>query len=117
MEIERIGILDDVFPEDFLELNGGIVVKNLGELVVALEKMSDEDFGMHVYGEQNDFAEWVMEAYWDDKLAGKLLSISDRRKMIKFLKDVLNKAEKGKYKKIGKISKKKDVLREIGSLE
>lgn len=116
MEIERAGILDDVFPEDYLDLENGVVVKNFGELIVALENMDDEAFGMHVYGDQNDFAEWAMEAYWDEKLAGKLLLINNRKKMIKFLRNLTEKAKKSEHKKIGKAGKKKDILREIGSL-
>lgn len=116
MEIERIGILDDVLSEDYLELSDGVVVKSLKNLIEALEEMSDEDFGLHVYGNHNDFAEWVLEAYWDDDLTGKLLKIRDRKKMVVVLKKVLEKAEKKRYKKIGKVGRKRDILKEIGGL-
>lgn len=114
MEIERTGFLKDVLPEDFLELSDGEVVKNLKGLVVALEGMNDEDFGLHVYGEQNDFAEWIMEAYWDEDLAGKVLGIRDKKKMVKFFGKVLKKAEKGNRIVV---PKRKDVLGKIGELE
>lgn len=117
MEIERIGILDDVLPEDYLELDKGVFVKNLSELIEALRKMSDEDFSIHVYKKHNDFAEWLAEAYWDDNLAGKVLKIRDRVKMVKFLESVLSKGEKGRYKKIGKVRRKGDVLKTISKLE
>ena len=116
MKIERAGVLDDVLEEDYLELSGGIVVKNLKDLIVVLGEMSDEDFGLHVYGGHNDFAEWVLEAYWDDDLTGKLLKVRDRKKLIAVLEKDLEKAEKKRHKKIGKMRNQRDVLKEIGGL-
>ncbi len=112
MEIERSGFLDDVLPEDYLELSNGKVIRNLRGLVDAMESMNNEDFGLHVYGEQNDFAEWILEVYWDECLAGKILGIRDRKKMIRFLRKVLKKAEKERFEKGGK----KDVLKKIGEM-
>ncbi len=113
MRLDRIGILNDVLPEDYLELSNGNVICNLRDLVLTLDKMSEEDFGLHVYREQNDFAEWVMEAYWDEKLASKILGISDKKKLIRFLGKILKKAEKKRFENGGK----GDVLRRIGKIE
>jgi hypothetical protein len=112
MKIDRNGILEDVLPEDYLELGNGKVVRNLKGLADAMETMNDGDFGLHVYGEQNDFAEWVLEGYWDESLAGKILGIRDRKKMIRLLRKVLKKAEKERFEKGGK----KDVLKKIGKM-
>ena len=117
MEIEHNGVLKDVLPEDLLELGDGKIVKNLRELVVMLEAMSNEDFGLHVYGEQNDFAEWILEAYWDERLTGKILGIRDRVKMISFLRKVLRKAEKEQGLKIVAPGKKQDILKSIGEIK
>ncbi len=116
MKIKQNGILDDVLPEDYLELTNGKIISNLRELIVALECMEDEDFSLHVYGEQNDFAEWIMEAYWDEDLTGKVLGIRNKKKMTKFLRKTLRNAEKIRSLKIGKIGKKKDILKSIGEM-
>ncbi len=113
MKIEHGGVLDDVLPEDCLELSSGEVVGNLWELIGSLESMNDEDFSLHVYGDHNDFAEWFLEAHWNEDLAGKVLGIRNRRKMIKFLKRVLAKAEKERFESGGKGR----VLKRIGEME
>jgi len=112
MKIENRGLLSDVLPEDCFELSNGEVVGNLRELIVALKKMNDEEFSLHVYGEQNDFAEWIIEGFWNENLAGKILGIKDRKKMIKFLEKVLKKAEKERFFS----KKKKDVLNKISEM-
>ena len=112
MELERTSILEDVLPEDYLELSTGKVVKNLRELVVMLEGLSEEDFSLHVYGDQNDFAEWIMEAYWDEKLTGKVLGVRDKGKMVKILKKALKIADRERFVS----GKKNDVLNRIGKM-
>jgi hypothetical protein len=116
MEIRRIGLLDEVFPEDYLKLGNGGVVRSLRELALALEAMSDKDFRFYVYANHNDFAGWIMEAYWDEKLAGKVLSTRSRAKTVKILKKALARAEKERRDE-KKIRGKKDILRQIGEME
>jgi len=112
MEIKCNGILNDVLPEDFLELGDGKIVRNLRDLVIALDRMKEEDFRLHVYGEQNDFAEWVLEGYCDENLTKKIFAVRDKGKMIKLLRKVLNKEEGKRFEKGGK----KDVLRKISEM-
>jgi len=116
MEIERFDFLDDVLPEDFLELGDGGVIKNLKELVDVLERMDDEDFSLHVYRDHNDFAEWVLEAYWDENLVARILGAKSRKKLVKVLKRALSEAKKGRGLKIKRRLKKGQVLRDIGDL-
>jgi len=112
MEIKCNGILNDVLPEDFLELGDGKIVRNLRDLVIALDRMKEEDFRLHVYGEQNDFSEWILEGYCDEGLARKVLAIRDKGKMIKLLRKVLEKVERERFEKGGK----KDVLKKISEM-
>lgn len=53
-------------------VNQGPILKNLLELEVALEKMSDEMFGRHVSKNRNDFAEWVEHVLMDSETADAL---------------------------------------------
>ncbi len=117
MEIEKRQIWEDVLPEDYLELGDCGVVKNISDLVVVLKNMSDEDFGVYVYGRQNDFAEWILEAYWDDVLAEKVLRNNNKKKIIVILEKSLNKAEAERYKKIVAPRKNKDILKSIGEIK
>lgn len=110
MKIDHNDILEDVLPEDVLELNNGTFVKNLRELCDALKKMNKADFSLHVYGDHNDFAEWILEAYWDEDLAGKLLKTRKKKKMIDILEKILAKS------KIGGGKNKTKVLKEIEDL-
>jgi hypothetical protein len=52
----------------FYLVNGG-VLKNLEELVDALEKMTKETFDYHVQKEKNDFANWIENVFGNKKLA------------------------------------------------
>lgn len=115
MEIEKRQIWENVLSEDYLELSDGRTVKNIVELMGALSVMSEADFRLHVYDKQNDFAEWIMEAYWDEKLAGNLLKIRDRKKMLSFLRKVVADAKKKGGLKIVK-PKRKNVLQDIGEM-
>jgi len=117
MELEKNKLLEKVLPEDYLKLAGGVVVRSLGELVVALEALSDEEFKLYVYGEHNDFAEWILEAYWDDRLTGKILGIRHRAKMVKFLKQVLKRAERESVLRIEAPSSKKNILGTLSGVD
>lgn len=110
MDLEGSKLLEEVLPEDYLKLTGGVIVRSLSELVEALGKLSDEEFGLYVYGEHNDFAEWILEAYWDDELTGKILGIRDRKKMVRFLKRVLKRAERESVLRIEAPKSKKNIL-------
>lgn len=53
-------------------LNDGRRLKNLHELIDALDDMSDEVFGFHVNDAKNDFANWVENIIQDDLLAKEM---------------------------------------------
>jgi len=117
MNIEQNDILDDVLPEDYLKLSNEILIKNLSDLIHALDKMSKDDFALHVYGNNNDFAEWILESYWDDSLTGKVLRIKNKAKLSSFLKKVLEKAKKKSSMRIESPKRKKNVLKILRDVE
>ncbi len=65
-------ILIDASPEKCFWACDGQVLKNLGELAGAIEKMSDDVFNYHVTKEKNDFANWVSDVFGEEKLAAEL---------------------------------------------
>lgn len=62
----------DVAPEKAFWVRDGQVLKNLKDLAVALEKMSEATFKYHVTKEKNDFTKWVKDVFGDEKLAKEL---------------------------------------------
>lgn len=111
MGIGSVGLYDSVLSEDYLELTNGLVVKNLQELIDALKKMNNDNFALHVTKNRNDFAEWILEAYNDERLTQKLLGTKEKNKTIKILENVLK--ENSKIRKIENPKSKKDVLKNI----
>ena len=69
----------DAPPEKSFWVCDGQVVRNLEELPVVLEKMSDESFACHVNKDKNDFALWVKEVIGDRMLAVTLQMVKSRR--------------------------------------
>ena len=70
--------LSDVNPQNYFRVANGTVIKNLKELDMAIENMSEETFKCHVSEVRNDFSSWIWDVIKDDKLANELLQIKDR---------------------------------------
>ncbi|MCK4997488.1 hypothetical protein KAS08_04235 [Candidatus Pacearchaeota archaeon] len=117
MAIGGIGLFEDVMPEDYLELSNGVIVKNLSELVDALGKMDKNDFELHVTKSRNDFAEWILEAYNDEKLTRKLLGAIDKEKNLRILKDVVKNTESKKVNRINMPKNKKSILKNLEGID
>lgn len=67
-------------------VNNGPIIKNLPELIEALEKMSVEKFNYHNKRNGNDFAVWVEWVLGEKDLAKKLARLKSRRGCIKAIK-------------------------------
>jgi hypothetical protein len=65
-------------PHECFWINNGAVVKDLHELALEMQRMSDEQFLHHVRSDQNDFARWVAEVFGEDALARKLARARSR---------------------------------------
>jgi hypothetical protein len=66
---ERLG---NVSQEKQFWCCDGRYLKNLPELKVALEQMTDETFRYHLNETKNDFSNWVRDVIGDDKLSRDL---------------------------------------------
>ena len=70
--------LGDVPDDKWFWCQDGKVIKNLGELEVALGNMSDETFRHHSGEDRNDFSNWVGDVVGDEKLARDLSKSKSR---------------------------------------
>jgi len=75
-------ILSDVSSEKCFWANNGWIIKNLQEVPIALENMSDETFVYHVNGDKNDFARWVNDVVGDKVLAKSIGKVKKKDVMI-----------------------------------
>lgn len=116
MDLEDYRISEQVLPEDYLKLSNGDFIKSLPELVENLDKMSDDVFEFHVYGSNNDFSEWILDIYGDEKLSEKVRKGKKRGKILKILKAELDKSRKNLTLKIDIPKKKKDILKILGGV-
>ena len=114
MSIGGASLFEDVLKEDYLELSSGVFVKNLTELVDALKKINKGDFDLHVTRGRNDFAEWILEAYNDERLTKQLLGTTDKGKILKILNISIKDAEKERPTVINSPKSKKNILKVIG---
>jgi hypothetical protein len=64
--------LADVVQEKQFWCSDGRVLKNLPELKLALEQMSEETFRHHSNEAGSDFSNWVRDVIGDDKLSRDL---------------------------------------------
>ena len=64
----------------FLAANGA-VFKNYADLHDGLKRMDDETFQHHVSSAKNDFANWVLHVYSDDKLSEDFAARPERLAM------------------------------------
>ncbi len=110
MDLEDYRILEQVLPEDYLKLSSGEFIKSLPELVENLDKMGDDVFEFHVYGDNNDFSEWILDVYGDEKLSEKVRKIKKKKDILKILKVELDKYRKNRTLKIDIPKNKKDIL-------
>ena len=79
--------------------------------------MTDNDFKLYVYGNNNDFAEWILESYWDDSLTEKVLRIKNKTKLSNFLRKVLEKTKKKSALMIKSPRRKRDILKILEDIE
>lgn len=81
-----------VNPENYFVLNSGGVLKDIKELALALDHISDDDFRHHVNDMRNDFSNWVRDIFQDAELADELMKTKDKKDtQIIILKRVVQK--------------------------
>jgi F0F1-type ATP synthase assembly protein I len=87
-------ILHDVKPENAFWLNNGPVVRNIYELVQALQQVDKSVFSYHVNYTKNDISNWIKNMLKDPLLADDLLKTKDKEKTIKKIKKRISQIEK-----------------------
>lgn len=71
----------DAKPDKRFILASGKEIKNIKELIKALDEMEEHIFQHHVNWERNDFYNWVKDVFEDFELAEKILHARDKRDM------------------------------------
>ncbi|MCX5998030.1 MAG: hypothetical protein NTU41_00140 [Chloroflexi bacterium] len=71
-------LLADV-PQDYVfRCCDGRILKNMRELMAALDTMTEETFAYHSNQTKSDFSKWVADVMKDDKLAADLAKSQNR---------------------------------------
>lgn len=79
--------LADIPQEKQFWCSDGRVLKNLPELKLALEQMSEETFLYHSNETKSDFSHWVRDVIGDEQLSGDLLKSKTRTQSAKAVAD------------------------------
>jgi hypothetical protein len=66
-------------PENYFILCTGGIIKNVKELALTIDYLSDEEFRHHVNDERNDFSNWLRDVFKEEILADALASSCDRK--------------------------------------
>ena len=115
MEIERAAILNDAPPDKHFWTRNGSAIKNLRELLDAIEEMDEATFRHHVDVHKNDFSEWIRHVFKDEELAADLSKTILRKNIIKLIKKRIKKTQKIKEKAEKKAVK--EIQRDYGKKE
>ncbi len=98
-------LFEDVKPEHYFFVCDGTVVKNLLDLVDALEYMDDYTFRYHVNEHKNDFYNWIKDVFQEEELAARILPVKDKREIqVAILREMVRRLLKNK-----KTNKKKAI--------
>ncbi len=62
-------------------LADGRHLRNVFELIDALDNINDGVFSSHVNGSKNDFSNWLRDVFGDDELAEKITCTKDKNEM------------------------------------
>ena len=68
-----------ISTEQYFSLCTGVLVKDIKELALTLDYLSDEEFSHHVNDEKNDFSTWVSEVFGKKDLAEEISQTTDRK--------------------------------------
>jgi len=126
MTLGNLHLSQEVPEDEVLELANEVRVRSALELLEALKEMNSETFEHHVSEHHNDFAEWILEQYYDEDLFKKMLLIKTKEKLVKLLESELkkelrmftkNKKKERLSSKIRPPKKRNEVLKLLGGLD
>jgi hypothetical protein len=87
--------INSIRPEHYFILASGKVIKDMQELALNLDGISDTDFYFHVTGQKNDFSSWLRDIFNEGKLAEELARLDNKKdSQILLLKHIVKKNEK-----------------------
>lgn len=82
----------EIPPEKYFVLSDGTQIKNMNELALMLDRISDEQFSYHVNENKNDFSNWIRDVFGQHEIADNLSGIKCKKEsQIYLLKKVLAK--------------------------
>lgn len=87
-------ISSDVPPANKFWVHDGKVLKNLQELKVALQKMSEDTYKFHANNNKNDFANWINDIYKNHELAQQMRTAKSRQDAARAIDKALNDSKK-----------------------
>ncbi|MDI3473818.1 MAG: hypothetical protein PWR30_141 [Candidatus Woesearchaeota archaeon] len=86
------GLLKEIKPEEYFLLCDGLVLKNIYELIDALETMNDDVFYYHVNDERNDFFNWLKDVFHEEELAQRIVGYRNPLRIeVEILKELVNR--------------------------
>ena len=93
-ELNPEHILQDVKTENAFWFHDGPVVRNIYELLSALQHISQGTFSYHVNYLKNDISDWVRNIIKDKVLADTIVKVENKKVIIKKIKKRIGEIEK-----------------------
>ncbi|MDK2907566.1 MAG: hypothetical protein PWQ87_24 [Candidatus Woesearchaeota archaeon] len=91
-KVKEKGLLKEIKPEEYFLLCDGLVLKNIYDLIDALETMNDDVFYYHVNDERNDFFNWLKDVFHEEELAQRIVGFRNPLKIeVEILKELVNR--------------------------
>jgi len=73
-------------PDKVFYVCNGQVLKNIDEMLYALQKMDDGAFRHHVHDGKNDFSNWLKDVFKEVELAEKIKKVMDKNHIVEIVK-------------------------------
>jgi hypothetical protein len=113
---ELLLISRNVAKENYFKTIDNKTITSLPMLIDEIEKIDDKTLSHYIKGDENKFADWIMTALKNDKLARKVKNASSKKRLLKILKKGQKEYEKmsermpddAKAKKEGQGEKKEE---------
>jgi len=88
-ELKRVDNLKKKLnKQEYFYSSNGEEYKSINDLVHGLKKMPLQVYRVHVAGNRNDFANWIMGVFNNHELGNQLKSTDSKKEMIKILKGI-----------------------------
>jgi len=102
-----------ISPEHYFYLKDGQVIKDLEDLLFALETMSDDVFSHHVNAERNDFANWIKDVIKNKDLAREIVWLKDKASIIDMIKKSMKHEKEQEDLLLRKVLDKTNIIARI----